>query len=222
MRAGERRRPIRLCAHVGFTLAVLRSRNAWMRRLASLSLCATVAGIVSKARSADWPPRSSATPEAPRNLSAARSRRPVRQAPAGPWASPQPWLAGSPTILCLSMGKFALIKHQRDAHAKQFKRANRALRTLRTYLGRVIRDITRKLEGSVGLLHEIALDRMLALARGVLDQKQRQRGPKVYSLHAPEVECIGKARCTGPTSSASRSRSPRRYRRPAAASSSPM
>ena len=45
------------------------------------------------------------------------------------------------------VGKFALIKHQRYAHAKQFKRANRALRTLRTYLGRVIRDIARKLRG---------------------------------------------------------------------------
>ena len=30
------------------------------------------------------------------------------------------------------VGKFALIRHQRYAHAKQFKRANRALRTLRT------------------------------------------------------------------------------------------
>src|SRR6202030_4228592 len=32
------------------------------------------------------------------------------------------------------VGKFALIKHQRYAHAKQFKRANRALKKLRTYL----------------------------------------------------------------------------------------
>ncbi len=96
------------------------------------------------------------------------------------------------------VGKFALIKHQRYAHAKQFKRANRALRTLRTYLGRVIRDITRKLEGNVGLLDEIALNRMLALARRVLDQKQHQRGPKVYSLHAPEVECIGKGKAHRP------------------------
>jgi hypothetical protein len=45
------------------------------------------------------------------------------------------------------VGKFALIKHQRYAHAKQFKRANRALRTLRAHLGRVIRDIARKFEG---------------------------------------------------------------------------
>jgi IS5 family transposase len=41
------------------------------------------------------------------------------------------------------VGKFALIKHQRYAHAKQFKRANKALRKLKTYLGRTIRDISR-------------------------------------------------------------------------------
>jgi transposase, IS5 family len=41
------------------------------------------------------------------------------------------------------VGKPALIKHQRyaHAHAHQFKRANKALRKLRTYLGRVIRDV---------------------------------------------------------------------------------
>jgi IS5 family transposase len=96
------------------------------------------------------------------------------------------------------VGKFALIQHQRYAHAKQFKRANRALRKLRTYLGRVIRDIARKIEGNIDLLGKIALGRMLALARRVLDQKQRQRGPKVYSLHAPEVECIGKGKAHAP------------------------
>jgi IS5 family transposase len=101
------------------------------------------------------------------------------------------------------VGKFALIKHQRYAHAKQFKRANRALKTLRTYLGRVIRDIARKIEGNAALrenavLGESVLLRMLALARRVLEQKQHQRGPKVYSLHAPEVECIGKGKAHRP------------------------
>ena len=96
------------------------------------------------------------------------------------------------------VGKFALIKHQRYAHAKQFKRANRSLRKLKTYLGRVIRDIERKLDGSAGLLGGIVLERMLALSRRVLEQKQRQRGPKVYSLHAPEVECIGKGKAHRP------------------------
>ena len=30
------------------------------------------------------------------------------------------------------------------------------------------------------------------------DQDHRQRGPKVYSLHAPEVECIGKGKAHRP------------------------
>jgi IS5 family transposase len=96
------------------------------------------------------------------------------------------------------VGKFALIKHQRYAHAKQFKRANRALKKLKTYLGRIIRDISRKRGSNADLLGGIALERMLALARQVLEQKQRQRGRKVYSLHAPEVECIGKGKAHRP------------------------
>jgi transposase, IS5 family len=36
------------------------------------------------------------------------------------------------------VGKLALIKHQRYAHAHQFKRANRSLRKLKTYLGRIV------------------------------------------------------------------------------------
>src|SRR5260370_31272671 len=38
------------------------------------------------------------------------------------------------------LGKFAMIRHRCDAHAKQFKRANRMLKKLRTLLGRVVRD----------------------------------------------------------------------------------
>jgi transposase, IS5 family len=94
------------------------------------------------------------------------------------------------------VGKFALIQHQRYAHAKQFKRANRMLKKLRTYLGRVIGDISRKIEGNGG--HEAAFAQLLLLARRVREQQQRQRGPKVYSLHAPEVECIGKGKAHRP------------------------
>jgi IS5 family transposase len=39
------------------------------------------------------------------------------------------------------VGKLALIRHQRYAHAHQFKRAGKAFRKLKTYLGRTIRDI---------------------------------------------------------------------------------
>lgn len=94
------------------------------------------------------------------------------------------------------VGKFELIRHQRYAHAKQFKRANRALRKLKTYLGRVIRDIARKIDGDPGLETKFAL--LLSLARRVRAQERGQRGPKVYSLHAPEVECIGKGKAHKP------------------------
>jgi transposase, IS5 family len=90
------------------------------------------------------------------------------------------------------VGKFELIKHQRYAHARQFNRANRALRKLKTYLGRVIRDIARKIEGDHRL--ETNFARLLSLARRVREQERGQRGRKVYSLHAPEVECIGKGK----------------------------
>jgi transposase, IS5 family len=94
------------------------------------------------------------------------------------------------------VGKHALIAHQRYAHAKQFKRANRALRSLRTYLGRTTRDIVRKIKGDATL--EEAFGLSLMLARRVREQRQSQRGPKIYSLHAPEVECIGKGKAHRP------------------------
>ncbi|MEZ5787738.1 MAG: IS5 family transposase [Xanthobacteraceae bacterium] len=103
------------------------------------------------------------------------------------------------------VGKFALIKHQRYAHAKQFKRAKRALRKLKTYLGRVMRDIARKTAGDGSL--RAAFVRELYLAERVLTQERRRRdrkrmpldrAPRVYSLHAPEVECIGKGKAHKP------------------------
>lgn len=94
------------------------------------------------------------------------------------------------------VGKHALIAHQRYAHAKQFKRANRALKTLRTYLGRVIRDIRRKIAGEEG--QQAAFAQLLSLAHAVRHQQQRQRGKKIYSLHAPEVECIAKGKSHKP------------------------
>jgi transposase, IS5 family len=90
------------------------------------------------------------------------------------------------------VGKLALMKSQRYAHAKQFRRHRREVRFLRTRLDRVIRDIDRKTEGNPSL--QGAFRHELALARRVRDQQRRQVGPKVYSLHAPEVECIGKGK----------------------------
>src|SRR3954469_2038095 len=90
------------------------------------------------------------------------------------------------------VGKLALIRHQRYAHAKQVKRANRALKSIRTMLGRLMRDITRKIADRLDLAEIFALP--LSLARRVKDQRRGERGRKVYALHAPEVECIGKGK----------------------------
>ena len=58
------------------------------------------------------------------------------------------------------------------------------------------RTFTRKIEGNTGL--EATFAQLLMLARRVREQQQRQRGSKVYSLHAPEVECIGKGKAHRP------------------------
>ncbi len=94
------------------------------------------------------------------------------------------------------IGKHALIAHQRYAHAKQFKRAGKALRKPRTFLGRVERDIARRIKGDLGLRDILA--RPLWLAERVREQRSRQRGKKVHALHAPEVECIGKGKAHRP------------------------
>ena len=94
------------------------------------------------------------------------------------------------------VAKRAAIMVGRYSHAHQFKRARRMLKFLRTRLGRVIRDITRKITDDAELAARFTplLDR----ARRVRMQDHRQRGHKIYSLHAPEVECIGKGKARAP------------------------
>jgi len=96
----------------------------------------------------------------------------------------------------LRLAKRAAIMVGRYTHAHQFKRARRELKFLRTRLGRIIRDIRRKIEDDGTL--EDRFGPLLDLALRVRHQEQRQRGPKVYSLHAPEVECIGKGKARAP------------------------
>ena len=94
------------------------------------------------------------------------------------------------------VAKRAAIMIGRYTHAHQFKRARRALKFLRIRLGRVIRDIRRKIAGNEALAERFA--GLLTLAVRVRLQDHRQRGPKVYALHAPEVECIGKGKARAP------------------------
>jgi IS5 family transposase len=60
----------------------------------------------------------------------------------------------------------------------------------------VIRDLRRKINGQPDLEGRFA--EQLALAVRLRFQHHRQRGRKVYALHAPEVKCIGKGKARAP------------------------
>ncbi len=87
------------------------------------------------------------------------------------------------------------------AHAKQFKRLKRVLKRQRTILGVVMRDVQRKCAAP-----EFTTDNPLALtelqkwlerAERIRTQRRNDKN-KLYALHAPEVECIGKGKARKP------------------------
>jgi IS5 family transposase len=87
--------------------------------------------------------------------------------------------------------KQSLVMQSRYAHARQMKRSRREVRKLKTYLGRVTRDIGRKISGKTELEKQFAP--LLEMGHRLLKQK-RTDSKKLYSLHAPEVECIAKGK----------------------------
>ncbi len=86
------------------------------------------------------------------------------------------------------VSKKALTKQAGYAHAKQMKRARKMTKKLKTYLGRVYRDIQKKAETKDAELIE-----KLSLAERLLSQSKESKN-KLYSIHAPEVECISKGK----------------------------
>lgn len=76
----------------------------------------------------------------------------------------------------------------RYAHAKQYKRMNKALKTLKTLVGRVYRDLQRKipLKGASREIRDL-----LPLVERLLESPEKD---KLYSLHAPEVLCFSKGK----------------------------
>ena len=82
------------------------------------------------------------------------------------------------------------------AHAKQFKRLRRVLKRQRTVLGRLLRDIERKLTGATRE-RQAQLRVWLERAWRICRQRPKDKG-KLYALHAPEVECIGKGKARQP------------------------
>lgn len=84
----------------------------------------------------------------------------------------------------------------RYAHARQFKRMRKALRTLRTRVGRIHREVARQLR----VLPEAAkakVQDLLQRTGRILTQVPKDKN-KLYALHAPEVECISKGKARTP------------------------
>ena len=84
----------------------------------------------------------------------------------------------------------------RYAHARQFKRMRKALKALRSRVGRVHREVTRKLHQLPEQVQLKARELLHRVGR-ILTQKPKDRG-KLYALHAPEVECISKGKARTP------------------------
>lgn len=94
------------------------------------------------------------------------------------------------------VGKAAEHQAGRYAHAKQYRRMQREIRKLRTWLGRVIRDVQRKCAEVSGEITG-ALKTRIELAQRLYEQRRDSKN-KLYALHAPEVECIAKGKARTP------------------------
>jgi IS5 family transposase len=90
------------------------------------------------------------------------------------------------------VGKAAEAQAGRYAHAQQWRRMRREVKRLRTWLGRVIRDVQRK----GGELTDELKARIDTAQR--LYEQRRDSKNKLYALHAPEVECIAKGKARTP------------------------
>jgi transposase, IS5 family len=93
------------------------------------------------------------------------------------------------------LAKRAAVQVGRYAHARQRRRMRRELKRLKTYLGRVYRDVARKVAGDDGLSARFAA--LLGLTERLLMQERTSKN-KLYSLHAPEVVCIAKGKAHRP------------------------
>jgi IS5 family transposase len=76
-------------------------------------------------------------------------------------------------------------------HAKQMKRARKEIKSLKTILGRIIRDVERKTTSNIDLAQIFKPE--LELATKLLNQQIKDKN-KIYALHEPDVVCISKGK----------------------------
>jgi IS5 family transposase len=89
------------------------------------------------------------------------------------------------------LAKKAFRNVNRYSHCRKMKMANREIKRLKTYLGRVRRDLER------GLLDRPEVLTLVKPTLEVVDKilhQERDSKNKVYSLHEPTVECISKGK----------------------------
>jgi IS5 family transposase len=96
-----------------------------------------------------------------------------------------------------SEGTHLAYRAGRYAHARQFRRMGVVIRRQRTIVGRLLREMQRKVEHP-----SWALESVYAKASKLLEQTQNRKHisgrSKLYSWHAPEVECINKGKSRRP------------------------
>jgi IS5 family transposase len=81
--------------------------------------------------------------------------------------------------------------HCRYSHAKQYKRATKLEKSLKTLLGRMIRMIQKLAPHQDGKIKDDKLRKLLELAERLMAQEKTSKN-KIYSVHEPEVKCIPK------------------------------
>ena len=89
----------------------------------------------------------------------------------------------------IHIGRKRLIKAGRYSHARQMKRAKRERYKIKTYLGRLFRDLQRKITGNEFL--QSVFEGVLGIVEKLLVQTKNSKN-KIYSVHEPHVECISK------------------------------
>lgn len=89
--------------------------------------------------------------------------------------------------------KEARFKANRYMAAKQAKRGRAQIKKVRNYLGRVMRDLQRSTEKNplLATVFKEDLDKAQIIYNQALNPKAKE---KLYSWHAPEVECIAKGK----------------------------
>lgn len=89
------------------------------------------------------------------------------------------------------LSRNALWMAGRYGACKQFKRMKKKIKEIKNYLGRVVRNIERSIEGKDDLKEKF--QDSLNKAKQLLSQTKDSKN-KLYSLHEPNVQCISKGK----------------------------